>query len=218
MKKEEADWPEKWNKLTESEEDVEICEKRTVSVATLKEVQSPFNISVEEFNSYVKLVRVTSICVKFVKLLYDRVNANKSVESQKKCPFKEQNISSYDYAKYLWFRFAQEKVFSSVFENLKQDKVKQLPLVKKLRLKIGNDGLIRCFGRFQHAIFLKLANNPILLPKPSQDRFTFLYVLYIHFTLQHTGTNTTLMKVRGKFLFHLRKTRSISCYYEMSGM
>jgi len=90
LKKPESAWPEKWKaseKYPLPENETQKQDNTALAIAsTIK--YSPFDINLEKFNTYTKLIRVTAYSIRFIRRIARAHN-----------PFHDPNITSYDYAK-----------------------------------------------------------------------------------------------------------------------
>ena len=133
-------------------------------------------IPCERFSSYTKLIRITALVLKFIKIL-----RNKQIEK---------NISKTDFneAESLWHREVQK--------SFKQD-VKFQKSRDNIRVVVDDDGLMRVGGRIENSTMPFSAKFPILLPR--EHHFTKLYVWLCHFNVKHNGVRETLTELRSKY-------------------
>ncbi|XP_059223126.1 uncharacterized protein LOC131996940 [Stomoxys calcitrans] len=96
-------------------------------------------------------------------------------------------------------RHVQRQQYEDELEDLKkQHSVSQSSQLLSLNPFVGQDGLIRAFGRIQNGAFLNLeARQPIILPK--NHRFTRLLVEFYHRKFLHINTATAMSEIRQKY-------------------
>ena len=189
VEEKEEYWPQSWNvKETDEELEMQVTKKVTMPIVK-KERSSPFNIDIQKYNSYDRLIRVTAIIIRFLKCIAKRKLVFMTEEDE------------YTQAKFLWIKSEQRNEFQDIFANLEKMEKKLLKQVRELQLFIDEKQIIRCKGRFDNAIISTEEKYPIFLPKPKQSRFVFLLVTSIHKKLMHAGVGTTLSNIRKNFFF-----------------
>ena len=139
-------------------------------------------MNVENFRSRIKLLRVTSIILKFIALLKKDPNVQKSVITA-------DDISLADHK---WTQTIQSNSFSTEWQRLRngEDKV----IMKHLVLFMDRDKIIRCEGRINQSTLPISSKNPILLP--AKHLFTTLIIQNRHQLVHHNGIRETLAAVR----------------------
>ena len=140
-----------------------------------------FNL--EKFSSFEKLLKVTALVLRFVKLLKREAN--------------DSNISASDIesAELMWIKQLQEREYTAELGYLRHGQPKT-KLARNLNLYLDGEGRIRSKGRAS-AILTAATNDPVLLP-----RHKFLITMVIndaHTAVAHSGVSATLAKVRERF-------------------
>ena len=101
----------------------------------------------------------------------------------------------------------QNEFYNEEISDLKNGKcVRKTSSIYQLSPFIGEDGLIRIYGRLEKApALLYDEKHPILLPK---CHITYLLVKDQHELMKHAGVNTLITAVRGKYwILSLRKKK-----------
>ena len=161
--------PESRKKL---KKEVVIMQEQTTSLITLT-----------NYSSFTRLLRITAYVLRFC----GKLTGKHSIE---KGPI----LSSEEIARarIFWENRIQLECFESEIEDLKQGKESKLN--KKLGLRIDEDGLIRCFGRYCYTDLPEQTKAPILLP--TKHHYTDLLIDYVHNKKFHCGTSQTLAHIR----------------------
>ena len=152
-------------------------------------------IDPDRFSSFTFLLRVTAVCLKFIRsLLTQRRHSSTDFVNklQATLPVTSQDLSQ---VSLMWTRHTQRAFYPAVVSAL-ENKTSH-PLVSQLRLKFDSLGLIRCYGRFSHAGLSDDTANPKLLPR--RTAFTRLLIRHVHSRLIHAGVAHTLAQVRQEF-------------------
>ena len=141
-------------------------------------------ISISRYSSFGKLLRITSLVLKFIKRL-------------KKQPSVSLFISAEDLqeAQTLWIWHLQRAAFRQELQHLKYKKA-VVSSIRNLNLFLDADGVIRCRGRIS-SVTLPDCNNPILIP--SDHNFETLIIRNAHEKVFHGGVAATLAKIREQF-------------------
>lgn len=202
----ECDWPPetesaKYDSPCELESEMEV----TALVVVPRTNYSPFEMRVENYNSYIRLIRVTALCVSFLR------------KFRGKCKqFADTSVSSFEYALNLWIKTSQLNAYSDIFEKLNNKNSPPSRAVRNLRPRIDAKGLLRYGGRLPNAPIPEQAKFPILMPKATQDHFVVLILLHIHTSLKHGGTSQTLLHFQQKYWMPCGKQQTYSallkCY------
>lgn len=144
----------------------------------------PFQIDIEAYSSFTKLLRVTALVLRFIRKLrreHSETGTIKHDEIQK--------------AENMWLLHIQKKHFQDVFEGFAKGKPTNLQT--QLGLYMDEFGILRSKGRLEFSCLSEGAKYPILLPR--KDRFTTLIVEKTHKQLLHTGVSQTLSGIRYKY-------------------
>ncbi|XKL63773.1 hypothetical protein PGB90_006137 [Kerria lacca] len=186
----ESQWPPEiydFNELEIDHEWAPLIKIGNMSLPVMRNnYQSPFNLPLEKYSSYLRLLRVTKYVVNFLQ----RVSNNRiPLLHSKKLPLAQ--------AEFIWLKNEQEFHFAEVFDAIKR---KRRPdLVSKLNLFIDPQGLLRCAHRLCNADLPYVEKFPILLPNTKSSHFVRLLITYFHELTYHQGTAYTLNILRREF-------------------
>jgi len=164
---------------------------------------SPLGIDETKFSSLWRLLRVTVICLKFIKkCVLNKCSQEKILQEcvMLKKVFKDMIEESVYYTEIqdvllLWISTVQHKRFSDVFIAIQKGETNCLQ--KQLGLEIDDMGISRCSGRLQNANLSEPAKYPKLLPRC--EHFTHLLIQYVHERLIHCGVSHTLASLRQEY-------------------
>ena len=157
----------------------------TVSSAVEKEaVGSPFGIDETRYSTFNKLLNVTAYVNRYLNII-------KKKPTTKGVP----TADELEEAKTKWIKYIQNKHYLET--NAKPTKLNKQALQNQLQLRIGADGIVRCFGRFTNADLPQETITPILLPRG--EKFVHLLIEDRHKNLCHAGVNHTLSQIRSKY-------------------
>ena len=189
LKKEENHWPAQLE-ITESEPSAEEVNVQSITtvVKEKRAQRTPFDIKAEDFTSYRTLLRATATCIQFL-----RKHSSERVLHL----FPNEEITSITYATHLWIKSVQENAFTDVIKLLKENRASNM--IKKFRLFLDEEGIIRAAGRLHYAPLTYEEKNPILLPKPTECHMVRLLILHLHETKAHSGVKITLSILRKHF-------------------
>ena len=184
----------------------------TVAVSTLTDghstpLASPLSINETRFSSLRTLLRVTAYILKFLtarlwQRLSDDTRANLrrnrkllSTLLDRSGELLPPSADDLRNARLLWEYTLQRRRFSDVITAIQTRR--QHHLVRQLGLKLDDQALLRCHGRFEHATISPTARTPILLSR--KEHYTLLVIQEIHERLFHAGTSHTLAQVRDTY-------------------
>ena len=164
---------------------------------------SPLGIDETKYSSLWRLLRITVICLKFIKKrVLNKCSQEKGLQ---KCAilkkiFKDMKDQSVFYTEIqavllLWAYTVQRRKFSDVFVAIRKGEMNCLQ--KQLRLELDDLGILRCCGRLQNANLSEQAKYPKLLPR--REHFTQLLIQYVHERLIHCGVSHTLASLRHEY-------------------
>ena len=166
----------------------------------------PLGINETKFSSLWRLLRITAICLKFIKYriwsrcsqeLRDRILQRCVILKKVFSDIKEESLC---YAEIrtvtlFWIYVIQHRQFREVFTAIRKNEINCLQ--RQLGLQVDEFGLLRCCGRFQNADISEQAKYPKLLPR--QEHFTRLVIQYVHERLIHAGVSHTLAAIRQEY-------------------
>ncbi len=135
---------------------------------------SPYNIDINRFSKFSRVIRVTAIVTRYLLNLRYKNDKKSSTLT----------VSEIANAEKLWVIYLQNTHFQNEKEAI-LNKTKN-NLVRQLGLQIDIEGIIRCYGsRLDFSHLPGNAKNPILLP--SYHHFTHILIDHTHRSLFHTG-------------------------------
>ena len=105
------------------------------------------------------------------------------------------SIDEIQKAKLLWELHIQRKHYYDTIKNLSKGKKDNLQ--RQLNLKLDENGIIRCYGRFANAEITQGAKSPKILPR--KEYFTKLIVEYYHQRVLHSGVSQTFAQTRHEY-------------------
>ena len=141
-------------------------------------------IDSSRYSSLTKLLRITSLVLRFINKLKNKVSPNGPI-----------NTAEINHAEELWIKYIQRSHYDSVFRSIETNKSNNL--INQLAVYLDEKGLLRCLGRLDNSDIGYEAKRPLLLPK--KDRFTDLIINHNHKGSLHTGVAQTLAKIRQKY-------------------
>ena len=141
-------------------------------------------IDITRFSSKIKLLRMTALVLKFVKLLKE---SGDITDSRSILP---QEVAE---AEQLWIKSIQAKHI--VGNTLTKERLSYV--LKQLNVRYDQEGILRCYGRITNAVLPNESKNPILLP--TKHYFTELLIQENHFLVHHDGIRETLNAIRESY-------------------
>lgn len=151
--------------------------------STYSEATAEHIVHVDKYSSLKKLVRATSLVLKFVNILKSRISKG------------EASVEAYMYEEALKriILIEQKMCFPEVFHYFQNPKVNPLPsLLTHYNLIMDSDSILRVKSKFKNS----LDNYPVLLPNSSV--LTELIISNEHFCINH-GIYSVLRSLRTKF-------------------
>ncbi|CAB3999872.1 Hypothetical predicted protein [Paramuricea clavata] len=156
------------------------CVSKNVSrVANLENI-----IDIERYSTKIKLLRVTAIVMRFVKLLKRKANV----------PTKHLTRDELRTAEIDWIKSVQTCSFKTEQNALMKG---GMACLHQFELQLDTNGLICCKGRLHNADVPESSKNPIILP--SRHRFTELLIRERHEDIHHQGIRDTLNSIRQQY-------------------
>ena len=141
-------------------------------------------MDIKRYGSNLKLLRVTSYVLKFIRLLRRDRGAVKS---------KELKAEDLNFAAVTWVRGVQAHSFGTELQNLLPG-YERSKHVKQFNLYLDEDKNIRWKGRINNADTTEESKNPVLLP--SRHRYTELLIRERHDHVHHNDVRETLNDIR----------------------
>lgn len=176
-----------WPSLDYSIPKNELPEIKKKAIIMTSTYQEPFYLFTK-FSNYIKLLRITVLCIRFFKNLYNKkLQGNKSTG-----PI---TVVELDYAKMVLVKLSQHECFLEELQILS----KTTCLNKKHSLSslvpfIDDFGVLRVGGRLRNTSLPYDTKHPVLLS--SKHPFTKLIFEYKHKVLLHPGPQLLLSSVR----------------------
>ena len=181
LKHDQSHWP-KFELQSEAIEDsiepeLNVCTflSTNIPVIELNEI-----IPCDRFSCFYRLIRVTTLVLKFVKLL------SRTISKETHADMYPADIS--EEAKTLWYREAQ-KTFTSL-KNLEETK-------RQLRVFSDTKGVLRVGGRIDNASLPYSTKFPVWLPRTHY--ISRLIILKSHEIVKHNGVRETLTQLRSEY-------------------
>ena len=180
LAKEESFWP-KQEPISDTEETEEERATSMVALDITDEDGLGSIMDVTRYGTLWKLFRITAWVVRFVWNIRAKLRGKQKISNE------FLHTEETEAARKMWLISAQE--------DLKKEK--HFPeLEKRLGIK-ENDGILRCYGRLDHAVLGEEAKHPVILPK--HHPVTRLIVDSCHRHVLHGGTRNTLAEFRSQY-------------------
>lgn len=199
--------PEKWPKIPNHTISTKNTpETKNKSMTLFDNHVEEENYFFETYTSLYKLLRITSICLRWNKKYRQLKNGY--------------GISTAEVAnaQQVWIRYEQNKYYLQEINLIKQGR--NLPVksnILSLNPMLDDNDILRVQGRLKNARLPSMIKHPIILPTTSP--FTKLIIRQAHFKAQHGGLQLTLRTirdeywlVRGKQAVKTELSRCITCY------
>ena len=187
LEKDQKNWPNKLNcpKISDEvleEETQDSTKSESNSLSTQQIVAEPCPsvntvIPCQNYSSLTRLLRITALVQRFVKLLKEPPKDPK-LQSE----LSAEEIKS---AETLWHRDIQASI-----KDLRKSN-------KQLGVYEDENGVLRCKGRIQNSSLPYDTKFPVLLPQ--KHHFTELIILQCHAIVKHNGVRETLTQVRSHY-------------------
>ncbi|XP_055603915.1 uncharacterized protein LOC129752147 [Uranotaenia lowii] len=200
---------EMWPKMDLADYPMDGKERRKTVVAVVK-VQASYNPMFERYGSYIRLLRVTALMMRFANNCRRKYQAVHTITIELLPTTDDVNQAETRLVK-----LAQRDAFQLELAALK----KSLPVstrspIRLLSPYLDNEMIIRVGGRLQLSDQPYLSKHPALLP--ASHPFTRLLIIHFHIKLIHGGGRLTLAAIRERFwpINGRRTVRSIirMCY------
>jgi len=167
---------------------------------------SACNIDERKYSCLRRLLRITALCLKFIRI---RVWSRCSTELKERICKQHQILKIFNdlkdtgsiyfrdlvSAKLLWVYVVQHRTFADVFRALITKQKNGLQ--KQLGLELDKYGILRCHGRFLNAELSEDTKYPKLIPR--HEYFTRLVIREVHERLIHAGISHTLASLRQEY-------------------
>ncbi|XP_078051741.1 uncharacterized protein LOC144477882, partial [Augochlora pura] len=159
----------------------------TCLVSTKTGESSVFDLT-SRYSNYNRLQRITAYCLKFIRLLCERVQGRGSKSTNIN---KHLTTAELIEAERVLIKLVQGESFAREISELSKDKgaVKKTKLIA-LNPFIDTDGLLRVGGRLVHASIPYNHKHPIILP--AEHNFTRILIDHEHRRLLHAGARNEL--------------------------
>ena len=140
------------------------------------------DISIKQFSSLHKLLRVTAWILRFTDELMKRDLRTGPITA-----------TELQLAKLLWELQIQHEHFSEVTHSC--EKGRKNNIKHQLNLQVDTNGLLRCQGRFENTELAQVTKYPL----PKDTHFTRLIIQDAHCRILHSGVSQTLARVRQQY-------------------
>ena len=158
--------------------EVSITAGNAPSEMTVKkdtESNTPYEIKMEKFSSFNKLVRTTAWVTRFIRNISNKNKVKTGLSAQELLQ-----------ARLMWIKHVQQETLQQLSSKFNGDN-------NKLNLQADQEGIVRCHGRLFNIDEVD-TTNPIYLPKKSY--LTQLIIKDCHERLFHAGASHTLSYIR----------------------
>lgn len=166
MHRSETSWPSQIQGKPEGNE--YLAEEKKETIIQLTVPQDNQLVSLEDYSSFIKLIRVTAWIKRFIN--------NVKQQGQRSGLLTSEEIIE---AEKFWIKTTQNDTFSMEIKLLRdQRQVQKTSKIKMLNPNIDCDGIVRVGGRLQFSDNEEEVKHPIILP--ADHRFTFLLIAEEH--------------------------------------
>ena len=180
---------ETWSSHIEVDELDECEEIRKSVLATAVKFSEDFPISIEKYSSWIRLLRVTAWCFKFIRNCRNRLTL-RSQASQYLLSSRDINQ-----AKTALVRHVQKSEFSEEYRALSlNDDIPKKSSIANLNPFLDLKKVIRVGGRLKHASIPYSAKHQIILPK--KHHLSDLFIRDEHQRNAHAGGEYVLSSIR----------------------
>lgn len=188
LSKDSSQWPSKTSSNPEPTSALELRPIAKVTVAHVEIQAEVWNLPTN-YSSFNRLLRVTSLCQRFIKRL--KKSTTSSVSSAiTPCELME--------AKKYWIRTTQRQQFSHEITTIEQGKnLTNTSTLIRLTPFIDEEGLLRVGGRLNNSLLNSTAKHPYILPK--DHHLSWLLIKHAHAQTLHGSTHETLAYIRNQF-------------------
>ena len=188
-------WPKQQDihHSTNDDDDPDSNDSVAVNVITT-DVSVAEIIDKDSFNSFQKLINVTSYVLRFI-------DNCKRARKNEQLVLGELSSIERDHAKIMWFRNEQSVISEKYFKQLQYN----------LGAYVDEDGVIKLKGRLEHSDLNVSAKFPVLIPK--QSGIGDLIIHDAHAKVLHYGRKDTLTEVRSEYWLIQGRSRVTSFVY-----
>ena len=206
----EDSWPRPQLEVTQDILDTTLLETRKLpshSAALLSREGSCSNvlhrINGSSFSSLNRLLRVTSLCLKFIhQRVWTRLTGKSQTALANADPLLAKSMQAFDQSKIthtahqrqfatsLWVRQVQQEHFADMYTEVSDGK--KSTLMKQLGVRVDEHRTLRCYGSLSNAVGHGNGSAPALLPR--KNWLTRLVIEAVHTRLLHAGTRHTLLR------------------------
>ena len=153
-------------------------------------------MTIERYGSFKRLLRVTVIVLRFIKLLKSKISRGPHEN-------RNEDVKDLNMAEVLWIRATQISCFPEEIKLLsdgKGDTTGSRDSASKIiqfGLCLDEAGVLRSRGRLNESSLPLDSKNPIFLP--NNHSFINLLILHTHNEIKHSGVRDTLTTIRERF-------------------
>ncbi|CAB4023458.1 hypothetical protein AWC38_SpisGene24962 [Paramuricea clavata] len=153
-------------------------------------------MTIERYGSFQRLLRVTVIVLRFIKLLKSEISRGPQEN-------RNEDVKDLNTAEVLWIRATQISCFPEeikLLSDARKDTTRSRDSASKIiqfGLYLDEAGVLRSRGRLNESSLPLDSKNPIFLP--NKHPFVNLLILHMHNEIKHSGVRDTLTTIRERF-------------------
>ncbi|KAK3754031.1 hypothetical protein QZH41_020297 [Actinostola sp. cb2023] len=190
-----------------SEDDPDVKKSVAMATSTEGEERASLERRLEYFSDWYRAKRAIALCLRYVKLLKDRVQERRQLEAKKPSQL---IVNELEVAERVIVREVQASAFKDEIAELKKLKnedpkergfatarrttVKAHSSIFKIDPFLDEDGILRVGGRLRYSRLTDGIKFPVILPRKSH--VTSLIIRHFHERVKHQGKGMTLNEIR----------------------
>ncbi|KAK3751570.1 hypothetical protein QZH41_007533 [Actinostola sp. cb2023] len=190
-----------------SEDDPDVKKSVAMATSTEGEERASLERRLEYFSDWYRAKRAIALCIRYVKLLKDRVQERRQLEAKEPSQL---IVNELEVAERVIVREVQASAFKDEIAELKKLKnedpkergfatarrttVKAHSSIFKIDPFLDEDGILRVGGRLRYSRLTDGIKFPVILPRKSH--VTSLIIRHFHERVKHQGKGMTLNEIR----------------------
>ncbi|KAK3745254.1 hypothetical protein QZH41_010888, partial [Actinostola sp. cb2023] len=190
-----------------SEDDPDVKKSFAMATSTEGEERASLERRLEYFSDWYRAKRAIALCLRYVKLLKDRVQERRQLEAKEPSQL---IVNELEVAERVIVREVQASAFKDEIAELKKLKnedpkergfatarrttVKAQSSIFKIDPFLDEDGILRFGGRLRYSRLTDGITFPVILPRKSH--VTSLIIRHFHERVKHQGKGITLNEIR----------------------
>ncbi|KAK3737868.1 hypothetical protein QZH41_019749, partial [Actinostola sp. cb2023] len=190
-----------------SEDDPDVKKSVAMATSTEGEERASLERRLEYFSDWYRVKRAIALCIRYVKLLKDRVQERRQLEAKESSQL---IVNELEVAERVIVREVQASAFKDEIAELKKLKnedpkergfatarrttVKAHSSIFKIDPFLDEDGILRVGGRLRYSRLTDGIKFPVILPRKSH--VTSLIIRHFHERVKHQGKGMTLNEIR----------------------